>query len=61
MKPDLILRSDLLDILFEHRNKSYGAYVLRKEYARDLIRSVIIVVLLTGLMVAAFFFSSEKE
>src|SRR5262245_47780039 len=31
-----ILRSDLLDILFEHRNKSYGAYALRKTYTRRL-------------------------
>jgi|SRR5687768_7792982 len=27
-----ILKADLLEILFEHRNKFYGAYALRKEY-----------------------------
>src|SRR5215470_4292766 len=27
-----ILQADLLDILFEHRNKAYGAYALRKNY-----------------------------
>ena len=27
-----ILKADLLDILFEHRNKAYGAYALRKNY-----------------------------
>ena len=31
-----ILRSDLLDILFEHRNKDYGAYELRKHYSRRM-------------------------
>ena len=31
-----ILQADLLDILFEHRNKLYGAYALRKTYARHL-------------------------
>ena len=31
-----ILQADLLDILFEHRNKSYGAYALRKTYSRRL-------------------------
>ncbi|HEV8271354.1 MAG TPA: TonB family protein [Chitinophagaceae bacterium] len=31
-----ILQADLLDILFEHRNKLYGAYVLRKTYSRRL-------------------------
>ena len=31
-----ILQADLLDILFEHRNKIYGAYVLRKKYNNRL-------------------------
>lgn len=32
MRPELILRSDLLDILFDNRNKQYGAYELRRHY-----------------------------
>ena len=32
MNNELILKSDILDILFEKRNKAYGAYVLRKSY-----------------------------
>lgn len=31
-----IMKSELLDIIFEHRNKIYGAYVLRKEYNQRL-------------------------
>ncbi len=31
-----ILHADLLDILFENRNKAYGAYALRKNYNRRL-------------------------
>ena len=31
-----ILQADLLDILFEHRNKLYGAYALRKTYSSRL-------------------------
>ena len=31
-----ILQADLLDILFEHRNKLYGAYALRKTYTSRL-------------------------
>ncbi len=27
-----ILQADMLDILFEHRNKNYGAYTLRRDY-----------------------------
>ena len=36
MKPDAILRADLLDIVFENRNKAYGAYALRRGYNRRL-------------------------
>jgi len=32
-----ILKADLLDILFEHRNKSYGAYALRRYYNNRLL------------------------
>lgn len=35
------LRADLLDILFEHRNKDYGAYVLRRSYHKRLITALI--------------------
>src|SRR5262249_24005356 len=31
-----ILHADLLDILFENRNKAYGAYALRKNYSHGL-------------------------
>lgn len=32
MNKDLILKTDILDIIFEKRNKAYGAYDLRKFY-----------------------------
>ena len=32
MNTEMILKSDVLDILFDNRNKSYGAYPLRKFY-----------------------------
>ena len=31
-----IMQSDLLDIIFEHRNKDYGAYALRRDYNNRL-------------------------
>lgn len=40
MKPDMILHSDMLDILFEDRNKEYGAYDLRRSYQRRLLYSL---------------------
>lgn len=48
MKAAAILSSDLLDIIFENRNKSYGAYVLRKEYNNRLAKALLAV---TGLIV----------
>jgi protein TonB len=40
MEPSTILRSDALDILFENRNKQYGAYTLRREYPRRLLAAM---------------------
>ena len=35
-----ISRADILDILFEGRNKDYGAYQLRKTYNRRLTKAL---------------------
>jgi protein TonB len=59
MKPEVILHSDLLDILFENRNKSYGAYALRKEYPKQLGRALGMVLLL--LVVLCLIQSIEKN
>lgn len=40
MLPEKIMQSDLLDILFENRNKNYGAYALRRSYNKILIASI---------------------
>jgi len=37
--------SDYLELLFEHRNKEYGAYILRKEYHAALNTGLIIALL----------------
>lgn len=36
MDPNKILKSDLLDLVFEDRNKAYGAYNLRRTYPKRL-------------------------
>jgi periplasmic protein TonB len=36
MTSNEILKADVLDILFDNRNKQYGAYVLRKNYSHRL-------------------------
>jgi protein TonB len=40
MLPEKIMQSDLLDILFENRNKTYGAYALRKSYNKTMITAI---------------------
>lgn len=42
MEANKILSSDLLDILFEGKNKEYGAYELRKTYNRRIGSALII-------------------
>jgi periplasmic protein TonB len=54
MKPNDVLHADLLDILFENRNKSYGAYPLRKFYAQRLLISMGVTVSLV--IVGVFFY-----
>ncbi len=50
MEANQILKADLLDILFEGRNKEYGAYDLRKTYNKRitvaLISTVVIIAIL---------------
>ena len=40
MNSESIMNSDVLDIVFEKRNKLYGAYTLRKFYNHRLIKSL---------------------
>ncbi len=42
MEANKILSSDVLDILFEDRNKAYGAYELRKTYNKRITRALLI-------------------
>ena len=41
MEVNKILNADILDIIFEGRNKEYGAYDLRKTYNKRLIKAII--------------------
>jgi protein TonB len=53
MDANKIMNSDLLDIIFDHRNKEYGAYQLRKGYNMRLLISLAGVALITGSLFAA--------
>ena len=57
MEANKILQSDLLDIIFEGRNKSYGAYELRLTYNKRIKQSVIAMggvclLFITGILLA---------
>jgi protein TonB len=49
MEPNKILKADVLDIIFDNRNKSYGAYELRKNYHKRIRNALFIA--LTGVFV----------
>ncbi|ANH82345.1 energy transducer TonB [Niabella ginsenosidivorans] len=45
MEANKILSSDLLDIVFEGRNKDYGAYELRRTYNKRIWKALVITVI----------------
>src|SRR5919112_1432134 len=51
MEANQILKTDLLDLLFEDRNKAYGAYDLRKSYNKRIRNALLIT---GGLLLAVF-------
>jgi periplasmic protein TonB len=53
METNKILSADVLDILFEGRNKEYGAYMLRKGYNGRLGRALLV---MAGVVVLLFCF-----
>jgi len=50
MEAEKMLQADLLDLIFENRNKAYGAYALRKEYDNRLYKAMgLVFIMLTVL------------
>ena len=42
MEANKILSADILDLVFENRNKEYGAYNLRRTYNKRIILALVI-------------------
>lgn len=61
MDPNKILQSDLLDIVFEGRNKEYGAYELRRQYNKRLRNALIITVALGALIFLSAFIANVAK
>ncbi len=58
MNPQTIRQSHLLDIIFENRNKEYGAYTLRKFYNNRLGLAVLITITVVALFSLSQIFNS---
>ncbi|MBD0276543.1 MAG: energy transducer TonB [Flavisolibacter sp.] len=57
--PGRILKTDLLDLLFEGRNKAYGAYELRKTYNRRITMALLITFGVGALIVLTSFLANR--
>ena len=60
MEKETIFQADVLDIIFEHRNKNYGAYALRKFYHNRLYKALGLVLLFVAVLAILSFFQKEK-
>lgn len=60
MNSNAILKSDVLDIIFENRNKGYGAYTLRKFYNNRLFKAFGATLLLVIALCGLSFLKKEK-
>ncbi|MDP4148072.1 MAG: TonB family protein [Bacteroidota bacterium] len=58
MDVNKILNADILDIIFDGRNKEYGAYDLRKTYNKRLLRALIGTAVVILLLFGSFFVSN---
>lgn len=63
MNANKILNADILDIIFEGRNKDYGAYELRKTYNRRVIIAIGIMaaICLSGFLTSIFANDHDKN
>lgn len=61
MEVSKILSSDVLDIVFDGRNKAYGAYELRRKYNRRLTVALIITASIAVLILLLTFLAGLKK
>ena len=60
MKADAILNADVLDIIFENRNKDYGAYSLRKFYNNRLYKALGLTFAVAAVLMLFIFLKKES-
>jgi protein TonB len=60
MEINKILSADVLDIIFDGRNKQYGAYDLRKTYNRRMRTAMLVMLGVVIALIAGYFISNYK-
>jgi periplasmic protein TonB len=61
MESSTILTADVLDIIFEGRNKDYGAYDLRRTYNRRLTVSITVMLSVICMLTIGYAFAGKKS
>jgi periplasmic protein TonB len=61
MNSNQILTADVLDIIFEGRNKDYGAYELRKTYTRRLVTALLSAGALVTLLFSGYLLAKNNK
>ena len=61
MEANKILSADILDLVFEDRNKDYGAYQLRKTYNKRILKALIITASVALLAILGSFIYSQMD
>jgi periplasmic protein TonB len=61
MEANKILSADILDLVFEGRNKDYGAYQLRKTYNKRILKALIITASVALLALLGSFLASKLD
>jgi protein TonB len=61
MEINKILNADILDIIFEGKNKEYGAYDLRKTYNKRLVKAIIGTAAVILLLFIGYFVSNLND
>jgi len=56
-----LYKAEWLDLVFDHRNKAYGAYELRKNYGQTMVKAIGLSFIVVALFVAASFVFRVKQ
>jgi periplasmic protein TonB len=61
MEANKIMQADVLDIIFEGRNKEYGAYELRTTYKKRLLIAVMSTMMICCLLLLLYFVADGRD